>query len=103
MAKNVSKTIGNVLIAVVLKLKSKYGSENMSIKKYLFWLYEIQETVNNLDNINLYRESKWLENLSFKGSLDDNIKIVDELLGFKALSRIDNLKIKLKKSDKKLQ
>ena len=51
----------------------------MMIKKYLLWGM-IQSVVDNLDNIDSYREKKCLENIVFKQDLDFNIKFVDKLL-----------------------
>ena len=47
---------------------------------YYMFLYGIQEIANKLDDIDSYKESKCLENLSFKQDLDFNIKYVDKLL-----------------------
>lgn len=51
----------------------------MTVDKYLFWS-NIGLVVNNLDNLSIYREGKWVENLSFKENLDINIKTCDFLL-----------------------
>jgi len=47
---------------------------------YYEFLYEIQEIANNLSNIDLYKESKCLENIVFKQDLDSNLKFVNKLL-----------------------
>lgn len=51
----------------------------MSIDKYLFWS-NIQNVVNKLDDLTEYRESKWIENFSFKENLESNIKFIINLL-----------------------
>jgi hypothetical protein len=47
---------------------------------YYEFLHEIQEIVNNLDNIDSYKERKCLENIVFKQDLDFNLKFVNKLL-----------------------
>ena len=51
----------------------------MSVDKYLFWS-NIQYIVNNLNDLDIYREVKWVKNFSFKENLDIDIKIIDNLL-----------------------
>ncbi|GAJ03028.1 unnamed protein product [marine sediment metagenome] len=69
---------------------------NMTIDIYEFW-YMIQGVANKLDDLTEYKENNWSKNFAFKENLDFNIKFVNELLGFKALNGIDNLKIKPRK------
>jgi len=51
----------------------------MSIDKYMFWSM-IQGVVNNLKNIDSYREVNWEKNFAFKEGLNNDIKFIDKLL-----------------------
>lgn len=65
----------------------------MTVEKYIFWS-NIQFIVNNLNDLDVYREVKWVKNFSFKENLDIDIKIIDNLLknekeiGFKPIKPI---------------
>ncbi len=60
----------------------------MTVDQYLFW-NEIQIIANNLDNLETYRECKWIENFSFKEKLSDDIQIIDNLLENRSRLKIE--------------
>ena len=51
----------------------------MTVDQYIFWS-NIATICNNLDNLDAYKEAKWIENFSFKEKLDVDLKFVDNLL-----------------------
>ena len=64
----------------------------MTVDQYIFWS-NIQNVANNLDNLDTYRENKWIENFSFKEDLNVDLKIIDNLLENKSELRTNYKKL----------
>lgn len=64
---------------ILLYSEKKKKRNKMTVDKYIFWA-QVGHIANNLDNLDAYKEAKWIENFSFKEKLNDDIQIIDNLL-----------------------